>query len=524
MKLFGFEIKPLRKAEKEHESFAPKVQDDGATNVSAVGGAVGTYMDLDATVRSEAQLISKYRNMTLQPEIDRAVNEIVNESVMPDEDDDTVDINLDAIEELPEQIKEVLRAEFQEILELLDFKNKAWELFRRWYIDGRMYLHIIVDEKRKMEGIKELRYVDPRTMRKVREVKQENKNGVTVMKTVNEFFMYSDKTDDANPRQYVKTVDNSKGVRISKDAIVHATSGLMDVNNRVALGYLHPAIKPLNQLRAVEDATLIYHLSRAPERRIFYIDVGNLPKLKAEQYMKELMTRYKNRVQYDAATGELKDNRRFQTFLEDFWLPRREGGRGTQIDTLSGGTQLSQLLETVEYFQRNLNRSLNVPEGRLDPQDNFSLGRSVEITREEINFHKFISRLRARFSDIFMQALEKQVILKGLFTVEEWLSFKDRIKFEFAKDNYFTELKNLELLSERLVRLRDMDAYAGKYFSHRWIRKNVLGQTDEEMEIMDAEIQEEEQNPQYITSFQAQMEMMGEEVENSDLAHLECLE
>ena len=387
----------------------------------------------------------------------------------------------------------------------------ATDTFRRFYVDGRLFYHIIIDEKRPDEGIKELRYIDPRKIRKIREVVKKKDTGseAIIQNTRKEYYIYNER--GLNYGSKVISQLGTTGVRIQPDSIIQVVSGLMDKNNTMVLSYLHPAIKPMNQLRALEDSSLIYHLSRAPERRIFYIDVGNLPKVKAEQYLREMMVKYKNKLSYDANTGEIRDDRKFMTMLEDYWLPRREGGRGTQIDVLQGGTALPQLLESVQYFEDKLYRSLQVPLSRLKPDTVYTLGRATEISRDEVNFAKFVDRVRNKFSGLFIKALEKQLILKKIATPEDWEQIKKFIRFRFLRDNYFAELKEMEIMAERMNRLRDIDDYAGKYYSHLWIRRNVLKQSDEEIEEMNEEIAEEMENPQYNQElFMQQMQQQAE--------------
>jgi hypothetical protein len=505
---FGFTIK--RKDQRDSiKSFTPEVKDDGAVVVAA-GGAYGSYIDLDGTVRTEAELVSKYRDMALQPEIDKAVNEVTNEAIVSEDGKKTVELILD---DLPVQdnLKKVINQEFENIIDLLDFKNNAYDVFKRWYIDGRSYYHIIIDEKRPDEGIKELRYIDPRKIRKIREVVKKKDPGseAVIQNTRKEYYIYNER--GLNYGSKVISQLGTTGVRIQPDSIIQVVSGLMDKNNTMVLSYLHPAIKPMNQLRALEDSSLIYHLSRAPERRIFYIDVGNLPKIKAEQYLREMMVKYKNKLSYDANTGEIRDDRKFMTMLEDYWLPRREGGRGTQIDVLQGGTALPQLLESVQYFEDKLYRSLQVPLSRLKPDTVYTLGRATEISRDEVNFAKFVDRVRNKFSTLFFRALEKQLILKKIATPEDWEQIKKFIRFRFLRDNYFAELKEMEIMAERMNRLRDIDDYAGKYYSHIWIRRNVLKQSDEDIEEMNEEIAEEMENPQYNQElFMQQMQQQAE--------------
>lgn len=495
MDLFGFEIK--RKPTAELTSFVPETKDDGAVVVAA-GGSYGTYIDLDGTVRTEAELVSKYREMSLQPEIDSAIEDVVNDAIVTEPEVDTVEIMLDDAQ-LANNVKKVITNEFKNVLDLLDFNLHSYDIFRKWYIDGRLYYHIIIDEKNITDGVKELRYVDPRKIRKIREVaKKRNKNDPNlppVQQTKAEYYVYNDKGFQAKAGA-MAAMGSTNGLRIAKDSIAFVPSGLNDRDGTMVLSYLHKAIKPLNQLRALEDATLIYRISRAPERRIFYIDVGNLPKMKAEQYMRDMMVRHKNRVVYDASSGEIKDDRKFMTMLEDYWFPRREGTRGTEITTLPAGQNLGKM-EDVEYFQRKLFKALNVPFSRFEPESVYSLGRASEITRDEVKFARFIDRLRTRFSELFLIILEKQLILKKVMLPEDWDVIKKQIKFKYARDNYFSELKESEILNQRLDQLATIDQFAGKYFSHEWIRKHVLKQTDENIEEIDAEIQMELQNPQY---------------------------
>jgi len=497
MRLFGFEIKKQGE-EPEPVSFAPPVEDDGAVVVAA-GGVYGTYVDLEGSAKSEAELVTKYRDMLNQPEVDQAVDDIVNEAIVSETEEQTVSINLDEVKSASPNIKKAIQEEFENILKLLNFRNQCYEIFRRYYVDGRLYYHAIINEKDTSKGLVELRYIDPRKIRKVKEIKKrkDRLSGATITEKAGEYFLYSDKAiwNAGNPNLGM-TNSSTGGIRIAKDSIIHVVSGLMDTNNTVVLSHLHKAIKVLNQLRTLEDATVIYRISRAPERRIFYIDVGNLPKMKAEQYLRDMMIRHKNKVVYDSATGEIRDDRKFMTMLEDYWLPRREGNRGTEITTLPGGQNLGEMTD-VAYFQKKLYRALNVPGSRLDAEQTFNVGRSTEITRDEVKFSKFVNRLRSKFSDLFTKSLEKQLVLKGILTLEEWKIISQDIKYDYAKDNYFAELKEIEMLRERASILRDMDDFTGKYVSHKWIRKNVLRQTDDEMEINDEEMEQELDDPRY---------------------------
>ena len=493
-RLFGFEIKRAQdEANNTPSSFAPPANDDGAT-VVAEGGVFGTYVDLEGTARTEAELVNKYREIALQPEVEAAVEDIVNESIVTDEDE-IVTLILDDVDELSDNLKKRLQDEFQDVLKLLHFSEKAYDIYRRWYVDGRLYYHVIIDEKNVRQGIKELRYIDPRKIRKVKEVgkNKTNDNNFATTQVKNEYYVYNEK--GFLGKTYSGTSGTStystKGLKIAKDSIVHCVSGLMDTNNQMVLSYLHKAIKPMNQLRTLEDASVIYRISRAPERRIFYIDVGNLPKMKAEQYLRDMMTKHKNRLVYDANTGEIRDDRKHMTMLEDFWLPRREGSRGTEITSLPGGTNLGEM-EDVEYFQRKLYKSLHVPISRLEPETGFSLGRSSEISRDELKFSRFVDRLRSKFSQqLFNYIFEKQVVLKNIMSIEEWDEIKDRIKYDFQKDNHFTELKDAEVLQNRIQIMRDMEEYVGKYYSQEYVRKNVLHQSDEEIEEINKQIEQE---------------------------------
>lgn len=505
--LFGFEITRKKEAEEKAQpdrlvTFAPEIKDDGAV-VVAEGGVFGTYLDLEGSARTESDLVAKYREMSLQPEVESAIDDIVNEFVSYDSDQKLVDIVLDDLE-YGDKVKNKIRDEFNNIVQLLDFNNTGYELVRRWYIDGRMYYHAIIDIKNPREGIQELRYIDPRKIRKIREVKRVRRNAqastagqqVHTTETKQEYFMYSERGFSGGTRAGVSTTSyqpsaaGSTGIRIATDSIIHVTSGLMDASNQMVLSYLHKAIKPLNQLRTLEDATVIYRISRAPERRIFYIDVGNLPKIKAEQYLRDMMVRHKNRLVYDATTGDIRDDRKFMTMLEDFWLPRREGGKGTEITTLPGGQNLGEI-EDVLYFQKKMYKSLGVPVSRLESEGGFNLGRAAEITRDELKFSKFIDRMRLRFSNLFKEALKKQLILKGIISEEESAEIFSKIRFDFMRDSYFTELKEAEMLTGRLALLQQMDPYVGKYFSNEFVRTKVLRQSEEEMKQIDKEIADE---------------------------------
>jgi len=488
--LFGFTIarKQSNDAQAVAPSFSPPNNDDGALTITSAA-YYGTYVDLDGTAKNEVELISRYREMAMQPEIEAAIDDIVNEAICQDDDGKNIKLVLDDLQ-VPEKIKNAIKGEFATILRLLNYNNLAQDIFRRYYVDGRMYYHIIIDRDKPTEGIKELRYVDPRKLKKVREIKKkkDERTGVEMMNVINEYYIFNDKVTTGSSSNF-----GPVGVRITTDSIISVVSGLMDSRRAVVLSYIHKAIKPLNQLRMIEDATVIYRISRAPERRIFYIDVGNLPKLKAEQYLRDIMVKYKNKLVYDANTGEVRDDRKFLSMMEDFWLPRREGGKGTEISTLPGGQNLGEL-EDVKYFEKKLYKALNVPVSRLNPeQSGFSLGRTNEITRDELKFAKFVDRMRNKFADLFDQALRVQCVLKGICTNEEWNDFKEHIYYDFIKDNNFSELKDAELMKERLSLLSAVDPYTGRYFSQNWIQQNVLRLTDDEIKKMQTEIDEEKE-------------------------------
>jgi len=509
--LFGFTISRQDNETKQdtQQSFSPPSNDDGALTITSAA-YYGTYVDLDGTAKNEVELISRYREMAMQPEIESAIDDIVNEAICQDDDGKIIQIILDDLDQ-PDKIKKAIKEEFGTILRMLNYTKMAQDIFRRYYIDGKLFYHIIVDRDEPTKGIRELRYIDPRKMRKIREVKKQKdeRTGVEVMNVVNEYYIYNDKVTTGSSTSY-----GPVGTRITTDSVVSVVSGLMDSRRAVVLSYLHKAIKPLNQLRMIEDATVIYRISRAPERRIFYIDVGNLPKLKAEQYLRDIMVKYKNKLVYDANTGEVRDDRKFLSMMEDFWLPRREGGKGTEITTLPGGQNLGEL-EDVKYFEKKLYKSLNVPVSRLDPnQSGFSLGRVGEITRDELKFAKFVGRQRAKFSDLFDQCLRVQCVLKGICTDDEWKSFREHIHYNFIKDNNFTELKEAELMKERLSLLGEVDPYTGRYFSQAWIQRNVLRLNDDEIGVMQKEMEEEKDAgfglPVAVTTDVASQQMLGQ--------------
>ena len=493
MEIFGFEIKRKGNEEKA-PSFVAPINDDGAQVVEvgqsgySIGGgyAQGTYLDMEGGVKSEQDLILRYRQMSLIPEVDMAIDDIVQEAISSNDLDAQVGINLDATK-FSDSIKSKIRDEFSEVLRLLRFNQTSSDIFRKWYVEGRMYFHLLVEPSNPKKGVVGLRMIDPLQIKKVREVlKKKNAKGVEVIDKVKEYYTYNQGGFERNQM----TGSNTQTLQISPDAIVYTTSGMMDANRRNIIGYMHKGLKSANQLKMMEDALVIYRISRAPERRIFYIDVGNLPKAKAEQYLADTMTRYKNKLVYNADTGEVRDDRKHMSMLEDFWLPRREGGRGTEITTLPGGQNLGEI-EDIIYFQRKLFRSLNVPISRLETEAGFSLGRTTEISRDEVKFSRFVDRLRMKFSSMFYDILKTQLVLKGIIPIEEWELEKENIRFDYQKDSHFVEMKEAEILRERVASLRELDEFVGKYYSQQWVRKNVLRQSEEEIEMIDGQIEDE---------------------------------
>ena len=486
---FGFEIKRKgeEKEEQKKQSFVAPLEDDGSSYIQA-GGYFGQYVDLSGTdgAKNEADLIRRYRDIAQHPECDAAIEDIVNESIVSDYTSAPVEILLDELKQT-ESVKKLIRAEFENIVSLLQFNHYGHETFRKWYVDGRLFYHIIIDESNPKKGILELRPIDPTRIRKVKEIDSEKdpKTGADIIKSIDEYYLYQDSSMSKS----------NQGLKISKDSIQYTTSGLLDSSRKKVLSYLHKAIKPVNQLRMMEDSLVIYRLSRAPERRIFYIDVGNLPKGKSEEYLRGIMNQYRNKLVYDANTGEIKDDRKHMSMLEDFWLPRREGGRGTEISTLPGGENLGQI-DDIIYFQKKLYKSLNVPVNRLEQEAQFSLGRATEISRDEVKFQKFINRLRKKFSWLFLDLLKTQLLLKGIITEADWREIKENVAVDYIKDSHFAELKDAEILRDRLELLAQLDEYVGNYFSKEWVRKNILMQNDDEIELMDAQIEDERDSGQ----------------------------
>ena len=491
--LFGFTI-GRQKDESEgtkSQGFVAPQSDDGASVVQA-GGYFGTFVDLDATAKSESELITRYREASMYADCSNAIDEIVSEAIAAVDDENPVDINLDELD-LDETIKKTIREEFKNVMRLLDFNTKGFETFRRWYIDGRLYFQKVVDTKNLRRGIVELRQIDPRKIRKVRNVTKEKlPTGVEVINKVEEFFIYNEKGVNTNTGVNIGSSANStqSGLKISLDSITYVPSGLLDLERNVVLSYLHKALKPVNQLKMMEDGLVIYRLARAPERRVFYIDVGTLPKVKAEQYMKDIMARYRNKIIYDSSTGEIKDDRKVMSMLEDFWLPRREGGKGTEISTLQGGENLGQIAD-IEYFQKKLYQSLNVPLSRMEGQSGMNFGRVAEVTRDELKFAKFVGRMRKKFNTLFNDILRTQLILKGIVTDSDWDLIEEQIQYQYAQDQYFQELKEAEVTRNRIDVLNQIQPYVGFYFSKKYVQRNILRLSDEDIEDMEEEIEEE---------------------------------
>lgn len=497
--LFGFEIKRDNSKE-DLPTVAPKIDEDGAVVIGhSSGTAIGQTLDLEGSIQSEAALVNKYRDMSLFPEVDLAINTIVDEAIVWEEGKKTVELILDDVK-VPENVKKVILEEFNYLLKLFEFNTRQYDVFRRWYVDGRLYYYVMIDPKNPADGIQELRFLDPRMIRKVRQVskkRDKTNSAVAVPKTVAEYYVYSDKSFVKN-KSLIQGGTSTTGVKIAKDSVIHCTSGLTDQSGTTVIGYLHKAIKPLNSLRALEDAVVIYALARAPERRVIYVDVGNLPKMKADQLIREVANKHKNKLVYDSSSGEIRDDRRFLTMVEDYYLGRREGGKGTEITTLQGGQMLSQMSENVQYFLDKVYRSLNVPITRVKPEESaFGMGRPTAITRDEISFAKFIDRLRLKFSVLFLKALEKQLILKNILTPEDWDEIQSDMRFRYLRDNFFAELKDSEILQDRLTQLDRMLPYIGRFYSNETVRKNVLKQNDDDIEKEDKLIADEANNPQY---------------------------
>jgi hypothetical protein len=495
MEIFGFEITrkkdELRTTEAPNaKSFVPPVDDDGTPVIQqqsgyVTGAAYGAYVDMEGGIKNEVELIRRYREVSLIPECDSAIEDVVNECITSDTSDRIVALDLRDVK-LSDSIKNKIQDEFAYILSKMKFNQNSHEIFRKWYVDGRIYFHKVVDSKRPKAGIQDIRNIDPLKIKKVRNVEKgkDPKTKIDVIKKVEEFYIFSDKGFDKS------TTTEGTTVKIAPEAVSYTTSGLLDYTKNVVVGYLHKALKTANQLSMMEDALVIYRISRAPERRIFYIDVGNLPKAKAEQYLADVMNKYRNKLVYNAQTGEIKDDRKHMSMLEDFWLPRREGGRGTEISTLPGGQNLSEI-EDIEYFKKKLYRALNVPVSRMESDNGFNLGKSSEITRDELKFNKFTNRLQKKFGRVFVDMLRTQLVLKEIVTAEEFDEFKDFLQFDYATDNHFTELKDAEILRERMDTLGQVVDYVGKYYSHDYVRKYILRQTEDDIRIIDGQIEDE---------------------------------
>lgn len=500
--LFGYTLSKDEPANLEvrKNTFIPPDDDEGASAVSA-GGYFGTYVDLDATAKSESEVITKYRETSMYSDVSNAIDEIVTEAIAGTDTDRLVDINLDNVS-LSDNIKLSIRNEFYSILRMLEFKSKGQDIFRRWYIDGRIYYQKVIDNTNPRKGVLELRYIDPRKIKKVRDIKKKRSpSGIDIIEKIEEFYIYNEK-GLRYTQQYGNVPGLNQGIKISPDTITFVPSGVMDLEKSIVLSYLHKAVKPANQLKMMEDSLVIYRISRAPERRIFYIDVGNLPKIKAEQYLKDVMNKYRNKIVYDSNTGEIKDDRKFMSMLEDFWLPRREGGRGTEITTLPGGENLGQI-DDINYFKNKLYQSLNVPMSRLEASTGMNFGRAAEITRDELKFGKFVDKLRKKFNELFNDVMRTQLILKGIMTDSDWNEIKEDINFIYSQDRYYSELKDAENLRNRVDVLNQMAPFIGLYFSQEYVMKKVLRYTDDEMIAVKEQIQNEG-SPQPINNTEPQ--------------------
>ena len=482
--LFGFSITRLKKQTDPKQAFTQPQADDGTTTIAA-GGYFGQYLDMEGTAKTEQDLIRRYREIALHPECDMAIEDIVNEAIVANELKDAIRLKLDEVP-FGKDVRRKIEDEFTEVLRLMNFNTKGHDLFRRWYVDGRIYYHKVIDRESPRKGITELRYIDPRKIKKVREVRKRRPDGpmphgLAIIDEFEEYYLFNEKGIAGT---------TSGGIKIAPDTITFVPSGLIDQNKNMVLSYLHKAIKPVNQLRMIEDATVIYRIARAPERRIFKIDVGNLPKVKAEQYLRDVMARYRNKLVYDASTGEIRDDRNYMSMLEDFWLPSREGGRGTDITTLPGGQNLGEISD-IEYFRSKLYRSLNVPASRLEASQGFNLGRSTEITRDELKFTKFVQRLRKKFTELFNDILRTQLVLKAVITDEDWYILRDYIQYDFLQDGHFAELKESEMLLERLRVANEVRDYVGKYYSVDYVRKHILKQSERDIEDINKQIKKE---------------------------------
>ena len=499
MQIFGFEIKRKQDAPQLQSVVPPSPQETGATVVNTgvnAGGYYGMVMDLEGVIKNENDLIRRYREVAQYSDCDAAIEDIINEAIVADENRRSVELVLDEVN-VSDNIKKKIQEEFDNILKVLKFNQRAHEIFRAWYIDGRLYYQVLIDEQNIKKGIVELRYIDPRKIRRIKNIKKERTpQGVEVVKEVEEYYLYNDKGI---------TEQTTHGVKLALDSVVYVPSGFHDPNTGMAMSYLHKAIKPVNQLKMIEDSLVIYRISRAPERRIFYVDVGNLPKLKAEQYVSDIMNKFRNKIVYDATTGETRDDRRHLSMMEDFWMPRREGGKGTEITTLPGGQNLGEI-QDIEYFQNKLYHALNVPISRLQQQQGFSIGRSQEINRDEIKFNKFVIRLRKKFSLLFSNALRVQLIAKGVITPDDWDDISYNLKYDYIEDNHYAELRDSEIMQSRMALLQIIDPYVGKYYSMEWAKKNVLMMDKDEMKEIDKQIAKEQQSQIAIATQQGEIQ------------------
>lgn len=508
---FGFEIKKSTQEESKDtklKSIVPPTDEDGAGYITAAGHHYGHYLDISSgnEAKDNVELIKKYRSAATHPEVDMAIDEIVNEVIITGDNKQSLEINLDSVKLTP-SVKKKIFEEFDSIYSMLNFSELGHDIFRSWYVDGRLYHHLVVDQNNTKSGIQEIRHIDSTKIRKVKNVKYttDSKTGAKIVGSVDEFYIFDDKPNTTGP--VISSGPSNKAIQLSTDSVSYITSGLLDEQRKRVISHIHKAIKPVNQLRMMEDSLVIYRLSRAPERRIFYIDVGNLPRGKAEQYMKDIMARYRNKLVYDASTGQLKDDRKHMSMLEDFWLPRKEGGRGTEISTLPGGQNLGEI-DDILYFQKKLYRALNVPANRLEQESSYTLGRSSEIQRDELKFQKFVDRLRTRFGKLFTDILRKQLVLKNIITEEDWREIKNDIFIDYKKDNHFTELKEGEIMRERLSTLDQTSQYIGQFFSNEWVMKNVLKMTEEEISEIKKQMTKEKQEgdvPEYSMNQSAVM-------------------
>ena len=511
MQIFGFEIQRKKEEKESPPSIVSPSQPDGSTVVTTgvnAGGYYGMVLDVEGIIKNENDLLRRYREVAQYSDCDMAIEDIVNEAIVADEEQRSVEIVLDDVK-VSDKVKKKMREEFDNILRILRFEDRGHETFRSWYIDGRLYYHILIDQNNVKDGIVELRFIDPRKIRKIKNVKKrKNERGVDVVEKVEEYYLYNDKGISEQ---------TSQGVKLSLDSVIYVPSGFSDANTGMMLSYLHKAIKPVNQLKMIEDALVIYRISRAPERRIFYVDVGNLPKLKAEQYVNDIMNKFRNKIVYDATTGETRDDRRHLSMMEDFWMPRREGGKGTEITTLPGGQNLGQI-EDIEYFQQKLFQAMNVPMSRLQQSQGFSIGRSTEITRDEVKFNKFVVRLRKKFAVLFKEALKVQLVAKNVISLDEWDTFEQDIRFDYLEDNHFSELKDAEVLQNRIQLLQQIEPYVGQYYSKEWVRKHVLNMNEEEVSEIQKDIDGEREEHYMQAAHQGTMAGVTQTAQQSYLS------